>query len=175
MDRSSRFGAKNAEGENPKDVVLLALVVGVMSAVNAEACKCQQANCEARELLAKLPAPNRELSPEHVVKLQLSALKLAAHDAAGFAKAFEFASPTARAIAGPVERFTLLVQSPIYHHLVGFDSVRFGSLQVIGDEAEQTVTICGANQQQVNYRFRLSLQQQGEFAGCWMTELVERV
>jgi hypothetical protein len=175
MDRSSRFGAQNAEGESPKDVVLLALVVGVMSAVNAEACKCQQANCEARELLAKLPSPNAGLSPQQVVKVQLSALKLAAHDSSGFAKAFEFASPTARAIAGPVERFTLLVQSPIYYHLVGFNEVRVGMLQVIGEEAEQLVSLSTPNQQSVKYRFRLALQQQGDFAGCWMTELVERI
>lgn len=176
MDRSSRFGVKQTTADTPGEFMLLALVVGVMSAVKAEV-QHEQVNAapadpQAATLLGRMPSPSPELSPEQVVRIQLSSFKLNDMAGTGLRKAYEFASPESRIIAGPFERFSILVRNPIYLPLLGFESVTFGAMQVIGHEAEQLVQVSGPNGEKL-YRFCLSQQQFGEFDGCWMTDRVE--
>ncbi|MGI8907652.1 MAG: DUF4864 domain-containing protein [Candidatus Sumerlaeaceae bacterium] len=176
MDRSSRFGVKDAAGDNPGEFMLLALVVSVMSAVKAEAVQppnLHPPDPEVANLLAQFPSPCEQLTPEQVVKVQLSAFKI--NDAAdqGLRKAYEFASPESRIVAGPLERFAVLVRNPVYVPLLGFENVSFGPMQVIANEAEQCVSILASSGVAANYRFRLSLQQFGDYLGCWMTDRVE--
>lgn len=182
MDRSSRFGAKKPapDSNTPGEFMLLALVVSVMSAVKAEAGQMisvqkQDPDPQVTSILAQLPCPHAELTPEQVVRVQLSAFKV--NDAAdqGLQKVYDFASPASRIIAGPVERFSVLVRNPVYLPLLGFESVTFGPMQVVGDEAEQKVTLIASSGIEATYRFLLSRQQDGEFAGCWMTDRLEPI
>ena len=178
MDRSSRFGVKGAAGENPGEFMLLALVVSVMSAVKAEAEHKTNTNVpdpETAALLSTFPQPCEELTPEQVVRIQLSAFKV--NDAAdqGLKKAYEFASPESRIIAGPLERFAVLVRNPVYLPLLNFESVTLGAMQIVGEEAEQPISIIASSGAAASYRFRLSRQQFGEHEGCWMTDRVEPV
>src|SRR5688572_22034437 len=132
MDRSSRFGAKKPIPDtNTGEFMLLALVVSVMSAVKAEAGQIisiqkHDPDPAIGALLEQLPSPAPGLTPDQVVRIQLSAFKV--NDAAdqGLQKVYDFASPASRVIAGPVERFSLLVRNPVYLPLLGFESVSFG-------------------------------------------------
>jgi hypothetical protein len=159
--------------------MLLALVVSVMSAVKAEAEHCSvtqhEPDPEVESLLSHFPMPGTNLTPDQVVKIQLSAFKV--NDAAdqGVRKAYEFSSPASRLLAGPMERFSLLVRNPVYAPLLNFESVSFGPVQVIGDEAEQRVAIVASSGAEARYCFRLSRQCEGAFAGCWMTDRLEPV
>jgi hypothetical protein len=180
MDRSSRFGVPPSPGEaNPGEFVLLALVVSVMSAVKAESeqgLSPQHApDPNVAALLEHLPVPATHLTPGQVVKIQLSAFKV--NDAAdqGVRKAYEFASPASRLLAGPMERFSVLVRNPVYAPLLNFESVVFGPLEIVGDEAEQRVSILASSGIEATYSFKLSRQSMGAFAGCWMTDRLEPV
>lgn len=167
---------KDQPGDNPGEFVLLALVVGVMSAVKAEAaCAGQVADPEITMILGRLPTPNPGLTPDQVVKIQLSAFKI--NDAAdqGVRKAYDFASPASKRVAGPVERFAVLVRNPVYLPLLNFNLVQFGSINVIGEDAEQHVSVTSSQGVEFNYLFRLSRQAIGEFSGCWMTDRLEPV
>ncbi len=183
MNLNSRLGKKNDAVEEPaEDVVLLALVVSVMSAVASEAAKelnvdetLGSAPRSDHPLMTLLPSPSRALTPEQVIKIQLSALKLNDDEAqdAGLCKVYEFASHANQQITGSVDRFIALLKNPLYRPLLAFKSVEFSRLAVGADCAEQTVTISpGTGTAQVKYTFSLVRESFGEGVGCWLLDSI---
>lgn len=117
------------------------------------------------------PRPDPRLGPETVVRIVLDALKANGESGdSGIAVVFEFASPTNRAITGPLDRFVELVKSPVYRPLLGHRSARQGPVLVMGDEAQQLVTIITKEGEEVEFLFALSLQHQGRYRDCWLTD-----
>jgi hypothetical protein len=103
-------------------------------------------NATAPAPAGKQPSPS--LSPEEVVRIQLEALK--ANDASdnGIAITFRFASPGNK----------------------NFRSATFEPLETDGQFAQQLVEIVDTQGTHWLYLFRLSKQQEGNLAGCWMTD-----
>ena len=122
---------------------------------------------------ALLPAhPNKHLTPEQVVKIQMEALQhndTPAPDA-GIATTFDFASPQNKQATGPLDHFALIVKSPAYARMLNCKKITYDPILVEDEKAQQRVHIVAADGSKITYIFMLSLQKDGPFAGCWMND-----
>ena len=118
------------------------------------------------------PQPSPKLDPEHVVRLQLAALKNnnVPVENAGIAIAFRFASPQNRVLTGPLPQFIKLVRNPRYSPMLDYDRAEFSSVVFGKDVARQIVTLYGGRAGKISYVFLLRKQPEGEFKDCWMTD-----
>jgi hypothetical protein len=123
-----------------------------------------------------LPQPDPTLGPEQVIQIQLKALKRndEPEPDSGIATVFAFASPPNRAMTGPLERFTQMLHNPLYAPMLHYRAEQVGSLELAGDAVQQSVMLLGADGQTAVYLFSLSRQEDGPYAGCWMTDGVMR-
>jgi len=121
-------------------------------------------------------APSPTLSPDEVVGIVLSALSR--NDSPvkdhGISVTFGFASPANRAFVGPLESFAELVRDDTYRPLLNHRHAARGPAHVTGDRATVRVVITTVNGERVAYLFALSLQNDGQYKGCWMTDGVTR-
>lgn len=117
------------------------------------------------------PEPSPDLTPGSVIRIQVEALQ--ANDSptpdAGIAAAFRFASPGNRAATGPLPRFTQMIKLG-YPDMLGFAEAEYGAIQVVGDRAQQAVTLVQRDGRRTTYVFALSRQRGGPYDGCWMTD-----
>jgi len=120
--------------------------------------------------------PNPTLSPAQVIGLQLQALKQndTPRPDAGIAVAFGFASPANQAATGPLERFILLVHSPVYQAMLNFRAVQRGAMIIADDQAQETVMLLDARGKTAVFVFALSRQAGGPYDRCLMTDGVLR-
>lgn len=121
-----------------------------------------------------LPQPAREHQPADVVRIVIEAL---AHNDepfadAGIATTFAFASPANKANTGPLSNFARMVRNPAYGIMIDHLEHDFSEVVQMGDKAYQMVRVRGASGAEVVFAFRLGLQQDGGFAGMWMTDAV---
>ncbi len=121
---------------------------------------------------AQLVRPNRQLRPDQVVKIQMSALQ---HNDVpkpdtGITTTFAFASPQNRLATGPLSHFTEIVKAPAYFPMLNCKTVTYELISINGDTAQQRVHIVSANGERITYVFMLSRQQDGVYAGCWMND-----
>jgi len=121
-----------------------------------------------------LPSPSLQLQPADVVRIVIEAL--ANNDEpfadAGIATTFAFASPANKANTGPLSKFTQMVKNPAYAIMIDHREHEFSEVVLTGNKAYQMVRILGTSGAEVVFAFRLGLQQDGEFAGMWMTDAV---
>jgi hypothetical protein len=121
-----------------------------------------------------LPRPSLQHQPADVVRIVIEAL--ANNDEpfadAGIATTFAFASPANKANTGPLLRFTQMVKNPAYAIMIDHLEHEFSEVVQMGNKAYQMVRILDASGAEVIFAFRLGLQQDGEFAGMWMTDAV---
>lgn len=121
-----------------------------------------------------LPGPNTDLQPGEVVEIVMDAL--ANNDRpfpnAGIETTFNFASPSNRAVTGPLDRFVTLVKGPVYGQMVNHRDSTLSEVVIDGDQAICLVQIVDIANDTYYYAFRLGLQQQGDYAGMWLTEAV---
>ncbi|MFK7853454.1 MAG: DUF4864 domain-containing protein [Granulosicoccus sp.] len=117
--------------------------------------------------------PSPELSPEHVVKIVIEALR--SNDPTkqdnGIATVFEFASPGNRSNTGPLERFTRMIKLG-FPDMLNHSAARYDPMEITGDTAVQAVWLLTPSGQEVGYAFQMGKQQGGEYNDMWMTEAV---
>ena len=159
-----------------------ALILLVVTAMRASAAT-QTKQPQAVRHLDSLPtvadasaAPSPQLSPDEVVGIVLEAL--ARNDVPvkdhGISVTFAFSSPANRAFVGPIESFADLVRDDTYRPLLYHRHAARGVAHVTGDRATVRVVITTASGERVAYLFALSLQNDGQYRGCWMTDGVTR-
>jgi hypothetical protein len=121
-----------------------------------------------------LPTPNPDEDPEEVVSVQLEALQKNddPHTNAGIMTAYNYASPANRRSTGPLDSFIQMVKSPRYSVMIDFEEATRGPIEVSDKKADQKVTITGDSGRTATYEFGLSVQSEGVFEGCWMTDRV---
>jgi len=121
-----------------------------------------------------LPQPSSVLQPGEVVKIVIEALAIndQPFPDAGIETTFNFASPTNKAHTGPLERFTELVKGPVFGKMINHRDSTLSEVVLEGNKAVRLVQIIGENNETLFFAFRLGLQQEGEFAGMWLTEAV---
>jgi len=117
-------------------------------------------------------APNANLSPTDVVQIVITALKTNSDkDNAGIETVFRFASPGNKAVTGPIERFTQMIQRGFPDMLNHLQS-EFSDIQIEGNTAVQAVWLTSVTGSQHGYVFQLGKQLNGEYKDMWMTEAV---
>lgn len=121
------------------------------------------------------PQPDADLSPQEVIHLQVEALSDndEPHEDAGIETAFRFASPANRKSTGPLNRFRKMLKGRKYNLMIDSDSASYGKLEKDDEHASQNVTL-EKNGEKAVFKFSLSLQDSGEYEGCWMTDSVLR-
>jgi hypothetical protein len=121
-----------------------------------------------------LPRPSAELQPGEVVQIVIDAL--ANNDYpfpdAGIETTFNFASPANKVYTGPLERFVTLVKGPVFGKMINHRDSTLSEVILEGNKAIRLVQIVGANNETLYFAFRLGLQQEGDYAGMWLTEAV---
>ena len=159
-----------------------ALIFLVASAMRAAAAT-QDSAAHSRLVSDSVPsgadlsaAPSPTLTPDEVVAAVLSALSrndtpVKDH---GISVTFGFASPANRAFVGPIESFADLVRDDTYRPLLYHRHAARGLAHVTGDRATERVVITTSRGEKVAYVFTLSLQNDGQYKGCWMTDGVTR-
>lgn len=119
--------------------------------------------------------PDKTLSPQQVVHIQLQALQQNDRSDSGVITVFNFSSPNNRLHIGPINHFRVLVRDPAYQPMLNFKSYKKGQLVVSDDTAYQLVVIEGRDGRKEVYMFILSKQRRGAYKGCWMTEGIARM
>ncbi len=164
-------------------VRLLAAVVGALltllaaSRLTAQSAAPSNSGDVARSSApAHAAAPDPTLSADDVVAIVLDALSQNDRPTKdrGIEVTFGFASPSNRALVGPLDRFGDLVRAEAYRPLLYHHQAVRAPAKVFGDRATQRVVITTATGERVAYSFSLSRQADGPFKGCWMTDGVTR-
>lgn len=182
MDNLSRRKQKSAAAigdANPQNVHMMALVIGVMSAVTAEVEKVAEQEVASHRMagmIKMLPLPHQELTPEQVLKIQLAALKMndVPADNNGVRTAHRFCTAESRAILGTPEQFTLLFRDPMYSPLLNFQSLRFDGVYRKGSRACIQFTVTCGKGSEAHYIAHLVIEEDGPDKGCWMTDSILR-
>ncbi len=118
--------------------------------------------------------PDPSLSPQDVVSIQIEALQHndTPYEDRGIEVTFNFASPTNKRVTGPLERFKVMVRSPVYGPMIDHRSAEYQTVKVEGDFAQVDVILESKDGQFLGYRFTLSRQHVNQFEGSWMTSAV---
>jgi hypothetical protein len=154
------------------------LLLLMLSAMRADAMTRQKTGGDSVTTLPveMATAPSPRLTPDDVVAIVLGAL--ARNDQPtkdhGISVTFAFSSPANRAFIGPIESFADLVRDDTYRPLLNHRHASRGPAHVNGDRATVRVVITTAGGERVAYLFALSLQNEGTYKGCWMTDGVTR-
>ncbi len=124
------------------------------------------------------PYPDPALLAQDVVWIQLDALQNSdlTPTGTGLRIAYRFASPKNRETIGSVDEFIRVVKNPLYAPLIGFERAELGAMRpaFTADQAWQQVWLYRGGRPRGVFRWVLSRQQSGEFAGCWMVDAVVR-
>ena len=125
---------------------------------------------------SKFTEPHPSLTPAEVARIQVEALGRndAPHPDAGIEITWTFASPGNKTVTGPLERFKLMVHSPLYEPMVDHRGAQYENVRIEGDRAQLDVILHSKRNRFVGYRFTLSRQKGGPCDGCWMTDAVVR-
>ncbi|MFN8529081.1 MAG: hypothetical protein U0670_10750 [Anaerolineae bacterium] len=118
--------------------------------------------------------PNRLLTPDQVVEIQLSALKLSGSGHCRYLDvAYAFTSSTHRTFVGSLHRFSDSMASPAYNPLITFERADLGPILIVADIAQIRVRVSGKHGRAV-FTYLLSVQPSGPFANCWMIDSIIR-
>lgn len=119
----------------------------------------------------KLVYPSPDLSPEDVVRTQLTALQR--NDVpgknAGIRQVWEFAHPVNRRITGPFENFALMLQGPFYSALINHRSHTIKPLEKSVNSASFLVDVTNEDGLVLRYSWLVERAFGGELNGSWMT------
>ncbi len=130
------------------------------------------AGCSTEDPLAELASqsPDPRLSPEEVVRIQMSAFRNNDAEDRGIEIAFRFASPANRRLTGPLPRFARMMRTVLYEPMLVAEEVEVSAAEVRGNLARVNVSLRGPDGRAHGYVFFLTKQTTGDYAGSWMTE-----
>lgn len=118
--------------------------------------------------------PNPSLTPQAVVQFQLQSLRENSNGN-GIEATFRFASPSNKALTGPLDRFSKLFDAEQYRPMVNHQDAEVKLMNSDGAIAEVMAALVDENGQYFWYQFRLSRQNKSPYNNCWMTDSVMRV
>lgn len=124
-----------------------------------------------------LDVPSEEYEPEEVIERQVGALENNddPREDAGIETAYNFASPGNRSNTGPIESFKRMVKNRVYSDMIDHDRSSYTPIERDGDKARQEVVLVQEDGTETVYEFVVSVQSEGQFEGCWMTDSVRRM
>ena len=132
----------------------------------------QQSDIKEKESMKPVPS----IGPQEVVELQIKAMQQndVPYDDHGIEVAYRFASPANKENTGPLENFTQMVNNEVYSSLLNARQYGLDAVEVEDDIAVQKVTLIDSEDKPVVYYFQLSLQEEGPYEDCWLTDSVVR-
>lgn len=124
-----------------------------------------------------LDTPSEKYGAEEVVELQVEALQDNDNprEDAGIETAYNFASPRNRSNTGPIRSFKRMVKNPLYSDMIDHDKASYIPMEKDGEVAKQEVVLIQEDGNETKYEFVVSVQSDGDFEGCWMTDSVRRI
>lgn len=144
------------------------LVISLVALVGLAGCATDAATPSAERNF-----PDPALSPREVVAIQLEALGSDYPGDEGVEIAFRFASPSNRAMTGPVPRFAGMIRSERYRIMLDYERVEYAPVIMQGEVALQRVMLIRGDKTAV-FDFYLRRQSIDPYVDCWMTEAVFR-
>jgi len=116
-----------------------------------------------------LLTPTATRSPKQVVEIQMEALSAYRHNRSAIHQVFVHASPSNRAVTGPLQRFEKMLLRQPYNALVVSNHFMVGRAVEREKVASVLVTTVDAEGTMSVFRFLLSRQSDVN-SGCWMTD-----
>lgn len=121
--------------------------------------------------VAELLQPDPDLSPQHVVEIQLRSLQQ--NDSptpdAGIQQTWAFAHPDNKRLTGPLERFAVMIKGPNYKLLLKLREYRIEKVVRTENRALFNVSIVTAAGQRAAFQWEVAKVEAGVHAGAWMT------
>jgi len=119
--------------------------------------------------------PTPQLTPEKVIEIQMKAMKNndTPNPDAGIATTFKFASPSNKAMTGPLPRFINMVHNRLYEVLLCHKSSKFVPMNFEGNQWQ--INIVDKNGDSSTFIWVLTKQTSGTFKDCWMVDSVMRI
>ena len=126
---------------------------------------------------AELIRPDRNISPETVIEIQLDALMNndLPYEDAGISQTWEFAHPQNRQFTGPLENFKLMMKSDSYGLMLNHLDYNIIFVSKDSSLANYFVELTDKNGNKVGFTWMLKkVLIDGVFKDCWMTSSVSR-
>ena len=160
-------------------VIVLGFFAGYLLSLSVESSRLQfpsgkgGGSQHAADLMPAEPTemltPSETRSPKQVVEIQMQALAEYRNNRAAIHQVFVHASPTNRAVTGPLQRFEQMIMHPQYRDLTRSKHFMVGQSVRLGKDAAVLVTTVDEEGNMSLFRFLLSLQTE-TYPGCWMTD-----
>ena len=123
-------------------------------------------------LEVKLPHPS--IAPKNVIKIQLQSLQRNNDPKpnAGIIQTWAFAHPSNRLVTGPIERFTLMMKSQSYKHILDHRNHKIERVFKTLWHSQFAVTITTKDNTKMTFKWELEKVKKGVYLGSWMTTSV---
>jgi len=127
--------------------------------------------------LAEIIKPSKEIDPEQVVKIQLSALMKNdnPYKDRGIIQTWEFAHPNNQKITGPLEKFKNMIKTDSYSMLINHSNHEI--LEVYMSSKIATFEVTVLDDEKKYYKFKWQVEKydrEGQLKDCWLTTAVSQ-
>ena len=121
---------------------------------------------------ADIVKPNKNINPDEVVKIQLSALMKndTPYMDRGIIQTWEFAHPNNRKMTGPLDRFKNMIKTDSYSMLLNHTEHEVIQVYKSGDVATFEVTILASSKKYFKFKWQVEKYNlEGSLKNCWLT------
>ena len=127
--------------------------------------------------LAEIIKPSKEIDPEQVIKIQLSALMKNdnPYKDRGIIQTWEFAHPNNQKITGPLEKFKNMIKTDSYSMLINHSNHEILEVYMSSEIATFEVTVL--DNEKKYYKFKWQVEKyniEGTLKDCWLTTAVSQ-
>ncbi len=127
--------------------------------------------------LAEIIKPSKEIDPEQVIKIQLSALMKNdnPYKDRGIIQTWEFAHPNNQKITGPLEKFKNMIKTDSYSMLINHSNHEI--LEVYMSSKIATFEVTVLDDEKKYYKFKWQVEKydrEGQLKNCWLTTAVSQ-
>ena len=127
--------------------------------------------------LAEIIKPSKEIDPEQVIKIQLSALMKNdnPYKDRGIIQTWEFAHPNNQKITGPLEKFKNMIKTDSYSMLINHSNHEI--LEVYMSSKIATFEVTVLDDEKKYYKFKWQVEKydrEGQLKDCWLTTAVSQ-
>ena len=127
--------------------------------------------------LAEIIKPSKEIDPEQVIKIQLSALMKNdnPYKDRGIIQTWEFAHPNNQKITGPLEKFKNMIKTDSYSMLINHSNHEI--LEVYMSSKIATFEVTVLDDEKKYYKFKWQVEKydrEGQLKDCWLTTAVSK-
>ena len=127
--------------------------------------------------LAEIIKPSKEIDPEQVIKIQLSALMKNdnPYKDRGIIQTWEFAHPNNQKATGPIERFKNMLKTDSYSMLINHSNHEV--LEVYMSSKIATFEVTVLDDEKKYYKFKWQVEKhdrEGQLKDCWLTTAVSQ-